>query len=786
MRHRWERGTARPHAGLAASALALLAAAIVPAHSAALPPNANARDVLALSPSAVVAGMGVGVTLAPDGEGLILAGSGVPEGAPPRSVGIAESQPIPLAGPSAIDTLAVEANVPRGARLEAEIRGLRPAGWTEWGPGSDPVALDGVRAIQTRLWLHPGPDGASPRVRGVRVEISPAALVTAQLPGRGPPTVKVWASRIGLVGNTTANGHVITERDRFVSLPSRRPLNRQGAAEYTVQISYRGRTTVAPVWDVGPWNTRDDYWNDAREQFNELPRWLPQAEAAFFSGHNGGRDGRGRYVTVPTAIDLADGTFWDDLGMTASDWVDVTFLWVDAPSPPPRSARTVTPKVAPPGPAPPATPPRQVRAASHNAPRPGFEVYLPLLIHDPAGWTSSWTVQNPSPALVRGATTLYNAGGNPVSQLSFALPPLGSTTFSPAEAPGVGPGFVGAGIVRASGPVAAVANVDRSPGDRLAYEGISEPAPRVALPLVFREYHGWSTAIQVQNLSPLAVTAQIAYVSASGGAWRETAALAPFAHRAFYTSATSGLPPGFVGSASAETTGGQPLAVVVSLLHQDGGATAYPGATAAGERLYAPLLFKRYNGWSTGLQLFNAGSAPAGVSVIYQASPPAAGEAIESGVVPPGGSLTFYQPAVVQLPDGFVGSASVVGSPGSQLIGLVNEVRGGATVAMNYLLGGPPSPLAPVPLVTKGLDGWDTGIQVQNPGGAPTAGTITFYDEAGAPVHRLEDVLDPGAARSYYPPAMPEIPAGFRGSAIIQTTSPGAPGLLVVVNHTSR
>src|SRR5205823_10382659 len=118
----------------------------------------------------------------------------------------------------------------------------------------------------------------------------------------GSPTVRLWATRIGLVGRTTANGHVIGERDHFVALPSKRALNRLDGNDYRVQISYRGHTAVAPVWDVGPWNIQDDYWNDAREGFTDLPRWTSQAEAAFFQGYNGGQDGLGRLVVVPTSI----------------------------------------------------------------------------------------------------------------------------------------------------------------------------------------------------------------------------------------------------------------------------------------------------------------------------------------------------------------------------------------------------------------------------------------------------------------------------------------------------
>ena len=85
---------------------------------------------------------------------------------------------------------------------------------------------------------------------------------------------RVFATREGLVGYTTANGHVIRPRDRFVALPSRRALCSKGGYQYQVRLSYNGRTVTAPVWDVGPWNTKDDYWNpsSARERFNDLPQ----------------------------------------------------------------------------------------------------------------------------------------------------------------------------------------------------------------------------------------------------------------------------------------------------------------------------------------------------------------------------------------------------------------------------------------------------------------------------------------------------------------------------------
>jgi hypothetical protein len=143
-------------------------------------------------------------------------------------------------------------------------------------------------------------------------------------------TYRVYATREGLVGGTTANGHVITPRDHFVALPSGRALSPAGTSTYSVQVcADNGRCETAPVWDIGPWNTHDDYWTPSatRQNWKDLPQGIPEAQAAYQNGYNGGRDQYGRQVTNPAGIDLADGTFWDGLGLTDNAWVTVTYLW---------------------------------------------------------------------------------------------------------------------------------------------------------------------------------------------------------------------------------------------------------------------------------------------------------------------------------------------------------------------------------------------------------------------------------------------------------------------------
>jgi hypothetical protein len=183
--------------------------------------------------------------------------------------------------------------------------------------------------------------------------LAPASTVRAA----SPPTVRLWATREGLVGRTTSAGHLIVPNDHFVALPSRKALGK------TVVVTYKGKSIEAPVLDVGPWNRDDAWWEPgaARGQFPDLPRFVPQAWAAFEHGYNNGKDGTGRFVTFPAMIDIADGLY-ADLRMQQADWVDVTLNWVDAPSPPPlapadrKIVKKVDPNPAPPAPKPGAPP----------------------------------------------------------------------------------------------------------------------------------------------------------------------------------------------------------------------------------------------------------------------------------------------------------------------------------------------------------------------------------------------------------------------------------------------
>lgn len=257
----------------------------------------------------------------------------------PLPTGLLTFPPHPLDAPTDRIAAVLTADVPAGGTVTVDVRGRRDGGgWTEWIPaGSTPdgptVTLPArTSEVQGRLVLA-GDGGPSPVVHAVELSALPASPGSDQGEDgaeQAPLSYRVFATREGLVGATTANGHVIGERDHFVALPSRRALAPRDTSDYSVRVcAPTGRCAFAPVWDVGPWNTRDDYWNpgSVRQEWGDLAQGLPQAQAAHDDGYNDGKDQFDREVANPAGIDLGDGLFWDALELEDNAWVTVDYLW---------------------------------------------------------------------------------------------------------------------------------------------------------------------------------------------------------------------------------------------------------------------------------------------------------------------------------------------------------------------------------------------------------------------------------------------------------------------------
>ncbi|MFJ1763195.1 hypothetical protein ACIOD2_22980 [Amycolatopsis sp. NPDC088138] len=235
-----------------------------------------------------------------------------------------------LGAPANRVSAALTADTPKGTSVEVDVRGRTGVNdWTEWTPAGTTLGAT-VGSVQVRISLHSTTDGVRPAVRNVALSADSAPQVNA-LAATTASTYKVYGTREGLVGGTTANGHKIVSHDHFVSFPSGKSVSPKGTGNYTARVCRTdgSKCEYAPVWEIGPWNERDDYWNPAsvRSEFKDLPQGKPEAQAAYLDGYNGKKDDSGRTVQNPAGIDLADGVFWDGLGMSDNGYVNVTYLW---------------------------------------------------------------------------------------------------------------------------------------------------------------------------------------------------------------------------------------------------------------------------------------------------------------------------------------------------------------------------------------------------------------------------------------------------------------------------
>jgi hypothetical protein len=113
-----------------------------------------------------------------------------------------------------------------------------------------------------------------------------------------------------------------------VALPHKR-LKFDGG--YRVRLRRGERRVGAPVKEVGPWNIRDNYWQSRRyrDMWDDLPRCVPEAQAAYFRNYNRGRDQFGRKVLNPAGVDLTPRVA-RKLGLRKyqNAWIYVRYPWV--------------------------------------------------------------------------------------------------------------------------------------------------------------------------------------------------------------------------------------------------------------------------------------------------------------------------------------------------------------------------------------------------------------------------------------------------------------------------
>lgn len=242
---------------------------------------------------------------------------------------------------------------------------------------------------------------------------------------------------------------------------------------------------------------------------------------------------------------------------------------------------------------------------------------------------------------------------------------------------------------------------------------------------------------------------------------------------------------------------GSPVAVTVTRVHHGGDGTlprnsTYTGITEFMEgepdetgsfNYFVPLVFDTQT-WKTTIWVQNSGDACTRVVLNGQRHESCRPESQEqTAFVAPGSSVPF-DIELLDLalpPDESIGSAWIRAQEPLGII--VDHENVPATVLMTSR--GMPDNQASVvnhaPLVYRGFDGWETGIQVQNIHRSLDAKVkVYFFDQSGNIITTITDWICPTDSETFYLPAIYNLPWQFAGIARIESQNylpPGGPSI---------
>lgn len=298
--------------------------------------------------------------------------------------------------------------------------------------------------------------------------------------------------------------------------------------------------------------------------------------------------------------------------------------------------------------------------------------YFPGLYKNYYGYYTNVVVQNASNTSINVTLKIYQ-GATLVDSETKTVPAYASVVFDQkARAPL--PNGIYAGVVEATGPVAAMVNVWNNVGQQFAYNGFTSGSSVAYAPVLMKSYYGFNTALTVQNIGDTSAEVTVTY---SNGV-TNTKTVPAKASQLFYTPNESGLPTGWIGSAKVEAPGGS-IVVLVNESDANNRAASYTGFVAGGTTSNAPIVLKRYYSYSTSITCQNIGTASTNITVTYSN-----GAMETKNNVAVNGTALFYQPNTVGLPNGFNGSAIITAS--QPIVCVINQNQVDNPAAQDFLL----------------------------------------------------------------------------------------------------
>jgi hypothetical protein len=337
---------------------------------------------------------------------------------------------------------------------------------------------------------------------------------------------------------------------------------------------------------------------------------------------------------------------------------------------------------------------------------------------------------------------------------------------------------MGAGRINAARAVLFAAPWNFQPRGAGSYSASLAPANRLNFPLIMKDANGWNTSFTVQNTAQAPASLTVDLYDEDGRLVHSFPGDLPaFGSITYEPTRLPGLRSGFVGAGVVRSD--TALSGVVNEDRPGRDRLTYEGFASGADAVWAPLLMRHYNGWNTGIQIQNLGTAPTAARVAYTTRSEAEPFAITTVAIPPFASRTLYQPTDDRIPSNWVGSAVIESLDDQPLAAIINQVNG-AGPGMSYVGVARPSPTIFAPLLFKNANGWNTGLQVQNASAQAANLEASFASNTGTGGPWVERIgAGPGSSATFYQPANSQLPEGFVGAGVVSSDARQALGGVV-------
>jgi hypothetical protein len=290
--------------------------------------------------------------------------------------------------------------------------------------------------------------------------------------------------------------------------------------------------------------------------------------------------------------------------------------------------------------------------------------YLPTVMKAFYGYTTEISVQNAGTANVN-VTITYSPGGYTDSYTG--LKPGQVHRFNNASTPSMPNNYIGAAIITASGgQVVAVVNQNNvSALQQQTYEGFSSAAsgPTLYAPVLMRNFYGFNTSVQVQNIGAGSTSVTIHYSNGTS----KTQSLAAGAGYLFTQGNDTALPSTWIGSAYITSTSQNIVAVVNQQNTTAGKAASYNAFATTATKFVGPNVMKAFYGFNTSVQVQNVSATATTCTATFSN-----GTSQTSSSLSQYATYLFTQSNNAALGTSFIGSVTIT-CGGKQFVAIVNQ-----------------------------------------------------------------------------------------------------------------